>query len=581
MYRLLLAALLIGLAACAPAPTAIPQATPAPVATAVPIATAVPVATSAPAATNAPAATQAPAATTAPTATQPPAAIATKAPVTGGTITIGYDIEPESMDIQISERHQLPAIMRNVFDTLLVKATDGSFKPSLATSWDISPDGRTYTFKLRQGVKFHDGTAFNAAAVKFTFERILNPATESRWANQLIAPYDSSEIVDDYTLRVKLKGSYGPFLEALTQTFLGIVSPTAVQKWGKDYVYHQVGTGPFTYKEYVSKDHLTLDRNPDYNWAPAIYQHQGPAYVDRIIFKFIPESAVRLGTVETGETTVIHTLAPTDLPAIRSSSNLQVYINSRAGRARHYTLNVQKEPTNDLAVRQALNMAMDRPTTVKTLFADINSPAFAHFAPRTLYYSDSLEKEYSQKYAYDPTKAAKMLDDAGWTMGTDGIRHKGGKSLTLVLVSSSQQPVHELIQAQLKKLGFNVQIQMMAVPAFFAACGKGDDNLCFLGGMTSPDPGLWMNGYFAIKGTYNWSMHNNTQLDSLLNDGLKTADPSKRQDIYTQAQRIIMDQALTLPVFYERDTYVTRSEVKNLTFDAFSDPVLYDAYIQK
>ncbi|CAG0992266.1 Glutathione-binding protein GsiB [Anaerolineae bacterium] len=571
MYHFLLALLLFGLVACGqvPTPTIVLQPTSAPAATQIQAATQPPVATKAPAATQPLVATSAPAAT------------ATKAPVTGGTITVGYDIEPESLDIQINERHQLPTIMRNVFDTLLVKAADGTFKPSLAMSWDIAPDGRTYTFKLRQGVKFHDGTPFNAAAVKFTFERILDPATESRWANQLIAPYDFSEVVDDYTFRVKLKDSYGPFLEALAQTYLGIVSPTTVKKWGRDYAYHQVGTGPFIFKEYVPKDHLTLERNPDYNWAPAIYQHQGPPHVDRIIFKFIPESVTRLGTVETGETNVIHTFAPTDLPVIRKNSNLQVYINSRAGRARHYTLNVQNEPTNELAVRQAMNMALDRPTIAKTLFGEVNIPAFAHFAPSTLYYSDSLEKEYAQKNAYDPTKAAKLLDDAGWTMGTDGIRRKGGKSLKLVLVSASQQQVHELIQAQLKKLGFEVQIQMMAAPAFFAACGKGDDNLCFLGGMTSPDPGLWMNGYFAIGGTYNWSMHKNTQLNTLLNDGLKTAEPAKRQDIYLQAQRIIIDEALTLPVFYERDTYVTRSEVKNLTFDAFSDPVLYDAYIQK
>lgn len=577
MYRLLLALLLVGLVACAPAPT--PAAVPQP--TSPPAATAVPVGNQAPAATEPPAATKAPAATTAPMSTQAPAATTAKSPETGGTITVGYDIEPESLDIHVGERGQLPAIMRNVYDTLLVKALDGSFKPSLATSWDVSPDGKTYTFKLRQGVMFQDGTPFNAQAVKFNFDRIVDPALESRWAKQLIGPYDSSEAVDDYTVRIKLKDSYGPFLEALTQTFLGMVSPTAVQKWGKDYASHQVGTGPFIFKEYVPKDHLTLERNPDYNWAPAIYQHQGPAYVDRIIFKFIPESATRLGTVETGETNLIHTFAPTDLPVIRSDSNLQVYINSRAGRARHYTLNVQKEPTNDLAVRQALNMAIDRPTIAKTLFGDVNSPAFGHFAPGTLYYSDSLEKEYSQKYAYDPAKAAKLLDDAGWTMGTDGIRHKGGKPLSLVLVSSSQKEVHELIQAQLKKIGVDVQIQMMAVPAFFAACGKGDDNLCFLGGIGTPDPGLWMSGYFGLDGKYNWSNHKNTQLDSLLSDGLKTADPAKRQDIYSQVQRIILDQALTLPVFYERDTYVARSEVKNLTFDAFSDPVLYDAYIQK
>lgn len=565
MYRLLLALLLVGLVACAPtpAPTAAPQST------------------SAPSATQAPAASQPPAATTAPSVTAAPAATTAKAPVSGGTITVGYDIEPESLDIQVGERSQLPAIMRNVFDTLLVKAGDGSFKPSLATSWDVSSDGRTYTFKLRQGVKFHDGTPLNAAAVKFTFDRIMDPATQSRWANQLIGPYDSSQVVDDQTIQVKLKDSYGPFLEALTQTFLGIVSPTAVQKWGKDYANHQVGTGPFIFKEYVAKDHLTLTRNPDYNWAPATNQHQGPAYVDQIVFKFIPESATRLGTVQTGETNLIHTFAPTDLPVIRADSNLQVYINSKAGRARHYTLNLQKDPTNDLVVRQAINMGIDRPTIVKTIFSDVNIPAFGHFAPTTLYYSDSLEKQYAEKYAYDATKAAKMLDDDGWAMGSDGIRHKAGKSLSLVLVSSSQQPVHELIQAQLKKIGVDVQIQMMGVPAFFDACGKGNDNLCFLGGTTSPDPGLWMSGYFGIKGTYNWSNHSDTKLDGLLGDGLKTADPAKRRDIYAQVQRMILDQALTLPVFYERDTFAARSEIKNLTFDAFSDPNLYDAYVQK
>jgi peptide/nickel transport system substrate-binding protein len=506
---------------------------------------------------------------------------AAQALTVGGELIVGYDIEPESLDIHVGERDQLPAIMGNVFDTLLVKAPDGSFQPGLATSWEVSADGLSYTFHLRQGVKFHDGTPFNAEAVKFNFERILDPAIESRWAIQLVGPYDSSEVVDEYTFRVKLKEPYGPFLEALTQAFLGMVSPTAVTKWGDEYYLHQTGTGPFIFKEYVPKDHLTLERNPDYNWAPAAYQHQGLAYLDRMLFRFIPESATRLGTVETGETHLIHNVPPRDVAILQANPSLQVYINPTSGRARHYTLNIERDPTSELAVRRALNVAIDREQIVKTLFGDVYSPAYGHLAPKTLFYDPELEKEFGQKYAHDPARAAKLLEEAGWIMGADGIRYKDGKPLKLLLVAASQREVHELVQAQLKQVGFDVEFQMPAVPAFFEACGKGEANLCFLGGMSPPDPGLWMRGFFGLDGQYNWSRHSNTQLDNLLNEGVKTVDQAKRQEIYSQASRIIRDEALTLPVYYEKDIFVARTEVKNLTFDAFADPVLYDVYIEK
>lgn len=504
-----------------------------------------------------------------------PAVSATSAPQSGGELVIGLSIEPSGMDPHADLHKFIPIIVWPVYDTLIYKNQAGQFVPGLATSWEMSADGLSYTFKLRQGVKFHDGTPFNAQAVKFSFDRIVDPATKSRNAVNLIGPYKSAEVVDDYTVKVNLKEPYAPFLDSVSQVWLAIVSPTAVKKWGKDYRLHQVGTGPFRWVEYVERDHITLERNPDYNWGPSIFKHQGAPYLDRITFKFIPDDEVRLGTVDTGETKLVNfEYPPPEWKQLTSNPKFKTYKLVLPGLPNIYMINSVKPPTNEVAVRQAILYGTNRQGLIDTLYGGVLDVAASPLTPATLGYNKSLEG----MYPYNPDKAKQLLDEAGWKVGPDGIRVKNGQRLQIVLESYTSPQQHEFIQANLKAIGFDVKIQLDSTLAYIQACKDGKANLCWLA-VNASDPSM-LSGFFLHGATYDWTFYKGDDIPSLIEQGGQMSDLAKRIDLYSQVQAKVMEQALAMPIFNAAGMWVASSSVQGLAFDPRGDPIFYDVSLQ-
>jgi len=230
----------------------------------------------------------------------------------GGKLVYGLTLAPSGIDPHVDASSELGIPLTSVYDTLVYQDLDGRFVPGLAERWEVSDDGLVYTFYLRQDVKFHDGTPFNAEAVKFNLDRIADPDTKSRKARGMLGPYDHTEVVDDHTVKIHFTEPHAPFLDSASQVYLGMASPAAVRDRGVDYQLHQVGTGPFMFKEYMPKDHLTLVRNPDYAWAPEVYEHSGPAYLDEIEFRFYQDPAIRALALESGEADVMGEMPPKD-----------------------------------------------------------------------------------------------------------------------------------------------------------------------------------------------------------------------------------------------------------------------------
>ncbi|MGE5602014.1 MAG: ABC transporter substrate-binding protein, partial [Nitrososphaerales archaeon] len=199
-----------------------------------------------------------------------PGSTTAAAPVSGGVLRYGLTLPVSGIDPHIHANSELGIALSSVYDTLVVQDKDGAFHPSLAEKWEVSPDGKAYTFTLRKDVKFHDGTPFNAAAVAANLKRIADPATKSQKAVFLLGPYEGSDVVDDYTVRIRLKEPYAPLLGGLSQVYLGMASPAALAQWGDQYQFHQAGTGPFKFVSYQQGQTLVLERNPDYAWAPAV-----------------------------------------------------------------------------------------------------------------------------------------------------------------------------------------------------------------------------------------------------------------------------------------------------------------------
>lgn len=499
-------------------------------------------------------------------------------PAQGGTLTVGLQQEPSTLDPHASANALAHRVLVCLYDTLVVQDDDGAVHPALADSWEISSDGTEYTFVIRDGVTFHDGTEFNADAVKFNFDRIVDPATMSTSAVAIIGPYDSTDVVDAQTARVKLKEPFAPFLDSASQQFLGMVSPSAVQEHGQDYNLHPVGTGPFKFVELVPQDHITVERNPDYDWAPAIYAHSGPAYLDRIVFKTILEANTRVSTLKTGETNLIEAVPAQQLPEIESDDSFTIVTRPVPGAPVHAALNVKKPPTDDLAVRQAIIYAVDPNQVVEALFKGTGTPANNVMAPGTLGYDES-----AAIYSYDPEKAGQILDQAGWTMGSGGIREKDGQRLEVtdaVISGLSDEAVAQLVQGMLLAVGIDLKINAMARAAWYNANNSGENNMTHLFYYSS-DPDVLRNLYSSevIGKPFNWSQYGNPEVDQLLEDGLRTTDPQERAEIYSQAQKLLMEDAVALPLYNQVGLSAMAANVQGYSYDLRAYPRYYDVSI--
>jgi peptide/nickel transport system substrate-binding protein len=496
----------------------------------------------------------------------------------GGKLVFGLPQEPDVLDPHTTALAVASRVMLNIYDPLVWKDNAGEYHPGLARSWEISPDGLTYTFKLRDDVKFHDGTPFNAEAVKVNFDRVINPATKAKGARSNIGPYKATEVVDQYTARVILAEPFAPFLDSLSQPTLSIISPAAITKYGDDLGQHPVGTGPFKFVEWVQKDHVRLARNDDYKWAPGIRKHQGPAHLASIEFKFILESAARMATLETGETNIVEAVTAQDLPRLESNSKIKFVKAPWGGMVLNAMLNAKKFPTDDVRVRRAMLAAHDQDTIVSTLFKGIHTPARGPLPP-TQWGAGKLGEEYK----FDLARAKKLLDDAGWKPGPDGIRVKNGKVLKVLMITqpgTKMEGAAEMIQAQQREAGILIEISDRDRAAGYAAYSVGEHNLAPIF-LSASDPHVLSMAFHSrnIGAGFNRAHYANPELDKALNDGAATTDPAKRLERYAKAQKIIMDEAIMLPIYNQVAVYALRGEVEDVTYEPRAYPVLYDVYM--
>jgi peptide/nickel transport system substrate-binding protein len=369
-------------------------------------------------------------------AEQPGVAGADK-PLPGGQLVVATWDEPISLDPANTAAAGLNPI-RLVFDTLVVQGGDFTSHPGVAESWTAAPDGRAYTFRLKKNVRFHDGTPLDARAVKFSLDRTTSPQAKANVTISLAGIYQATEVVDDLTARVVLTQPYAAFLDGLSEGYFAIVSPTAVARFGRDFDRNPVGSGAYAFQEWVSKSHVTLKRNPDYAWGPALFKHQGPPYLDRVTFRLVPDSSTRLATLETGEVHVAEEIPPEDVERLKKDPRLKVLSRAIPGTCAQLMLNTTRPPLDDVRVRQALEYAVNQEELSRVLFRGALTPARVPLAPGTLGYDERL----LGLYRTDTAQARALLEAAGWKPRADGIRARNGDRLELSIniVSASVSP---------------------------------------------------------------------------------------------------------------------------------------------
>lgn len=480
-------------------------------------------------------------------------------------LVYGLTLAPSGIDPHINASSELGIPLTSVYDTLVYQdPATGEFVPGLAESWSISDDGRTYTFTLRRGVSFHDGTPFNAEAVKANLDRIADPNTKSQKAAFMLGPYERTEVIDEHTVAIHLREPFAPLLDSLSQVYLGMASPTALRRWGADYQLHQVGTGPFRFVEYIPNDHLTLARNPDYQWGPRVFAHSGPAHLDEILFRFYTDPATRAVALESGQADVMGEVPPLDAQRLAQDPRFQLLAVPIPGMSLQFFLNTTRPPLDDVRVRQALLYATDRAAIVNSVFGRLSPAAYGPLTRVTLGYDPAVEA----MYPHDPTRAAQLLDEAGW-LQVGELRQKEGQPLHLeaVIMGFGYVPeVIQLLQAQWRELGIELNAQQVPYGALLEAGRSGAVHLIpfFLSG-TDPD---LLRSFFRSDAAFNWSKVADPELDEWLDQGARTADSAARRKLYSQAQARIMEAALILPIRDYVNLNVASARVKGLRYDA-------------
>lgn len=518
-----------------------------------------------------------------------PAPDAAGAPVRGGEVTFAVDTEPVSFDIHVSQQDITGTILRNVFDSLISQDANGEFQPWLAESWEVAPDLKSYTFKLRKDVRFSDGTPFDAAAVKANFDRIADPATKSQLAASLLGPYTGTEIVDPHTVKVDFSRPFAPFLQAASTAYLGFYSPKAIkdsgQKLGSGGAV-DVGTGPFVFSAYTKGQSAVFTRNPAYAWAPKGAANTGASYLDKLTVRFLPEASVRLGALTSGQIQVATAIPPANAKTVKADARLALDSRPYPGGNYSLYLNGSRAPLDDEKVRKAIQRGIDVDVDVKNLYFGQYKRAWSPLSPATPAYSSALDNSWP----YDPALAGKLLDEAGWT-GRDGAgyRTKAGRRLTInwpllpaQYIKDQRDVLGQAFQADLKKLGVEVVRPQDNIGTYIANVYGGKAGIAdYSWARFEPDV-LWLlfNGASEpAKGGQNATFVKDGQLTEWTDKGRATLDKTTRDDVYGRVQQRAIELGLVIPVYTPTSVVGRSRTVAGLNYDANAWPVFQGVWL--
>lgn len=505
-----------------------------------------------------------------PTASAPPSApviSATPGPKRGGTLTWAQWDSNDVIDPLDPSGASGTEIVGNIVDSLIGLDASANLVPGLATKWEASPDGTKFTFTLRDGVKFHDGTPFDSTAVKRSWERILDPRSKSSNV-PLMGPIDKIDATDPRSLVVTFKNPNPLFLLSIWRPWFGPLSPKQLDatKPG-DRVPDPIGTGPFKFAGKSADGVYTLLANTEYAWGPGSVTNRAAPYLASMKFRSVTEAGTRVATLESGESLMIDELSEADYSRLKGDKRVTITLAPRRGLGVGFTLNVQKPPTDEIAVRQAINWVVDRKGIVDKLFFGVHHPNVGPLGEGVWGRVDDLEKSFG----FDQAKARQLLDDAGWKAGTGGIREKNGQKLQLALVTFSAPwiDLSTALQSQLREVGIDVQVTRMARAAYLDFVRSYKHNLCQSAGTNFDPDELRVRYHSAGIKSANFANLADPQLDTLLTQGSRQAIGSDaRRKTYEDAQRRIVALAPYVSIMTQIRIEATSARVHDLKMNA-------------
>jgi len=496
-------------------------------------------------------------------------------PRSGGALTWGVETEPNTFNPQLNGQSKAELILRVAYESLLARKPDGSYIPWLAQDYTLSDDGKTYTFTLRQDVTFSDGKKLDASAVAENFRHARDPAYCAGSSLCAIASrIDHVGTPDDHTVTVTLKQVYAPFLSFAAG--LKLLSPAA---WSSPQLKaggpELAGTGPFILKKYEKGQQAEFVKNPNYHWASANAAHQGPAYLDSVTYRFLPESSVRTGALLSGQVDVIEGISGNDAGEFKDNKDFTYQHALNTGTPYSLFLNVTYGPTQELRVRQSLLQGLDVGPILQSIYRGERTRVWGITSPVDPLYDNSLDG----KYGNNPTLANQLLDEAGWkTRDTDGFRSKDGKRLSIEIIQAQatvrdqRDVLLQALQAQARqRLGVELKIRYVDSGTYTDVRNTGLFG-SIANSNTDTDGIDIENHYLPVKGggAINYSRTAAPEITPWLQGASQTLDTEKRKGFYAQLQNFaILQQALAIPLYEPEDQIAAAAYVHGLGFRPF------------
>ncbi len=492
------------------------------------------------------------------------------APIPQGALVYGSGGQPVNLEPGNITDGNSVIVQDQIYNRLMeFKPGSTELVPALATNWSASKDGKTWTFKLRQGVKFHDGTPFDAEAVKFNVDRWWDAKHPNGYRDagktyeiwqQVFGGFKGEpdsllqkvKVVDKFTIQFILKQPFAAFPSAIASGFFGIASPTAIKQAGASYGTPgsiAVGTGPYMFKEWRTGDRILLAKNPNY-WEKNLPKSEF------IVIRFINDPAARLAQLRAGQIDFTVDLAPDQRKEVESDPNLQV-VARPSYNVGYLALNPSYKPLSDGRVRQAIAYAINRPAIVQAFWGELAAHN-AHFLPPPLAWAQSPDLK---PYPHDPQKAKQLLSDAGYAKGFD-------LELWYMPVSRpyfpTPKPIAEAFAADLSAIGIRVNLKTKDWAAYLADRRKPPGYQSFMLGWTGDygDPDSFYYPHFGPGATSDIGNWKNDRMFTLLNQGRATGDRSARAKIYAQVDELLHDKVLRLPIVHSQPLLAKRKTVE-------------------
>ncbi|NKC31295.1 ABC transporter substrate-binding protein [Falsiroseomonas selenitidurans] len=461
------------------------------------------------------------------------------------TVVFLREIDADRYDLHRSTARSAGEVVGMMTDTLVSMDFDGqTVRPGLAERWTVSPDGKLYTFHLRRDVTFCDGKRFTAADVVYSINRWIARETRSPVAWRA-GPVKEIRAVDDYTVEYELNAPFSELLSQLTLFFAGIVDKETVDRLGQNFGSQGFnGTGPYCWSSWTPRNELVLTRHPTYSWGPPIYQNRGPAHVERIVWRVVPEPSARLAALQTGAGDVTQYIPTVALTSLRRVPTVSVLTQPNYFWDFYMGFKVDKPVMNDRAVRRAIHQAVDREALVRAVWFGHAQPALNIINPNALDYDAQSDAMVPR---FDPAAAQRTLEEAGWRMGSDGVRVKDGQRATFLtygINTLENQRQSEIIQQALRRVGIEMRIQLFDATVAWGRMATQEFDALFLSyPYFSAGDALSLYWHSRSRPTPNRMNWNNPQTDAWLEEARSATDPAVRRTALANIQRQLAEES--------------------------------------